>query len=206
MKMVPRPGHTALLLPLLLTATPVAADDVPREDRHYAGLLFTGINHRSVGKNTLESTWSSAGTLVVGGHLSEYFHAELRLGGGISEGTIDKELDLDIEHFASWYIGLHYPVTGYANVYGQFGFTHISGDARLTPFGQARVDDPEDSSPYASLEGKYPDSDFSVSWIFGMDFEVFDNTYLLIEGGKLFKDTATNANAFQFSSGLRYEF
>ena len=33
-----------------------------------------------------------------------------------------------------------------------------------------------------------------------------DNTYLVFEGGKLFEDTDTSANAFQFSSGIRYEF
>jgi hypothetical protein len=32
------------------------------------------------------------------------------------------------------------------------------------------------------------------------------NTYLVVEGGKLFKDTRSNIDSFQFSGGLRYEF
>ena len=43
-------------------------------------------------------------------------------------------------------------------------------------------------------------------WAAGLDLELMDNTYLVFEGGKLFEDTDTSANAFQFSSGIRYEF
>ncbi|MDC0663523.1 outer membrane beta-barrel protein [Marinobacter sp. SS21] len=202
---------SALALPLapalLLPAPLVLADEqVLREELHYVGLLATALNHRSIGETTKGAAWSNAGTLVVGGHLSELFHAELRAGGGLSEGTVDGELELDIDYFASWYIGLHYPVTSYANVYGQFGFSHISGDAELTAKGLARQADPDDASPYADLESKYPDSEFSVSWIIGADVQVFDNAYLVLEGGRLFKDTGTGANTFQFSSGVRYEF
>ncbi|MDX1755670.1 MAG: outer membrane beta-barrel protein [Marinobacter sp.] len=193
-----------LLLPVPLQA--LADNDVPREELNYVGLLATALNHRSIGGDTKGKAWSNAGTLVIGGHITDLFHAELRAGGGLSEGTVDGELELDIEHFASWYIGLHYPVTDYANVYGQFGFSHIQGEASLTAKGLAREADPEDGSPYADLASKYPDSDFSVSWIIGADVEVLDNAYLVFEGGRLFKDTGTGANTFQFSSGLRYEF
>jgi len=196
------------LLPLVfgLPLTVQAADDIPREDRHYVGLLATALNHRSVGDGPEKKTWSNAATLVVGGHLTELFHAELRLGGGLSEGTLDDELSLDIEHYQSWYMGLHHPLTDYANIYGQFGFTHVSGSASLTKAGKAREDDPDDSSPYADQTGDFPDSDFSVSWIVGADLELAERTYLLVEGGRLFKDTGTGANSFQFSAGLRYEF
>ncbi|MDX1459171.1 MAG: outer membrane beta-barrel protein [Marinobacter sp.] len=197
-----------ILSPALLLPAPqaLAEDDVPREELNYVGLLATALNHRSIGEDTKGKAWSNAGTLVVGGHITDLWHAELRAGGGFSEGTVDGELELDIEHFASWYIGLHHPVTDYANVYGQFGFSHISGEATLTAKGLARQADPDDASPYADLESKYPDSDFSVSWIIGLDMEVLDNAYLVFEGGRLFKDTGTGANTFQFSSGLRYEF
>lgn len=197
---------TALLSTLAAFSTPVAAnDDVPREDLHYVGLLFTTLNHRSLG-DLDEATYTNAGTLIIGGHITDLFHTEFRIGGGFSEGTIDDELELTINHYESWYMGIHYPVTDYANVYGQFGFTHVDGDAELTEVGQDREDNPNDASPYAEFVGKYPDSDFSISWLVGLDMELMQNSYLVLEGGRLFKDTGTEANTFQFSAGFRYEF
>lgn len=201
-----RASPVTLLSLLAAVSVPVTAnDDVPREDLHYVGLLFTSLNHRSIGFND-ESTNTTAGTVVIGGHLTDLFHAEFRFGAGISDGTVDDELEINVKHFESWYIGMHYPVTDYANVYGQFGFSHVAGDAKLNDAGQAREDDPDDASPYTDFVGKYPDSDFSISWIVGLDMELIHNGYLVLEGGRLFKDTGTDANTFQFSTGLRYEF
>lgn len=97
-------------------------------------------------------------------------------------------------------MGLHYPITDYANLYGQFGFSYIHGEAEITNPAADR------NKPFLDLEGEFPDSGFSVSWIAGLDFEVMDDTYLVFEGGKLFKDTSSDVNTFQFSGGLRYEF
>ncbi|MBL3558177.1 MULTISPECIES: outer membrane beta-barrel protein [Marinobacter] len=191
---------------LLTTTTAIAQDRKSREGMTYVGLLATGLNHRSVGQNTLEKTWSSTGSMVLGTHISDHFHVEVRAGAGTTTGEIDNELELDIEYFASWYIGGHYPVTDYANAYAQFGFSHVQGEANLTPLGKAREADPEDRSPYASLADEYPDSSFSVSWLLGMDFEVIDNGFIMLEGGRLFEDTETGANTFQFSTGFKYEF
>ncbi len=199
---------TAALLTaaMLTTTTTIAQDKQPREGMTYIGLLATGLNHRSVGQNTLETTWSSTGSMVLGTHISDHFHVEIRAGAGTTTGEIDNELELDIEYFASWYIGGHYPVTDYANAYAQFGFSHVHGVATLTPTGQAREDDPDDRSPYASLADEYPDSSFSVSWLVGLDFEVIENGFIVLEGGRLFEDTETGANTFQFSTGFKYEF
>lgn len=191
---------------LLTTTTASAQNKQPREGKTYIGLLATGLNHRSVGQNTLETAWSTTGSMVLGTHISEYFHVEIRAGAGTTTAEIDNELELDIEYFASWYIGGHYPITNYANAYGQFGFSHVHGIATLTSVGRAREADPDDGSPYASLANEYPDSSFSVSWLLGLDFEVIDNGFIVLEGGRLFEDTETGANTFQFSTGFKYEF
>ncbi|MFN2359666.1 MAG: outer membrane beta-barrel protein [Marinobacter sp.] len=191
---------------LLTTTTAIAQDKQSREGMTYIGLLGTILNHRSVGQNTLETANTSTGSMVLGTHISDHFHVEIRAGAGTTTDEIDNELELDIEYFASWYIGGHYPITDYANAYAQFGFTHVQGEARLTPLGKAREDDPDDRSPYASLADEYPDSSFSVSWLAGLDFEVIENGFIMLEGGRLFEDTETGANTFQFSTGVRYEF
>ncbi|MEQ9547373.1 MAG: outer membrane beta-barrel protein [Marinobacter sp.] len=194
--------HTlpAALLPIALVSADLAtASDKAREDRHYVGLYATTLNHRSIGEITNEAAWGQTGTLVVGGHLTDLFHAEVRAGGGYKDAKTG-DLTLSIDYFASWYLGLHYPVTSYANVYAQAGFSHIRGDAELTNPGA------DENRQFRDIEGDFPDSSFSVSWLAGVDFEVIDNGYLVFEGGRLFKDTGSGANTFQFSGGVRYEF
>ncbi|MFO8141863.1 MAG: outer membrane beta-barrel protein [Marinobacter sp.] len=189
------------LISLCLSPLAGQAQETPRSDKHYLGLLVTALEHRSIGDRTQEDGWGKAGAVVIGGHLNDLIHAEIRLGGGFNDAEISGgDLTLAVDYFASWYMGLHYPVTGYANVYAQAGFTHIQGDATLANREEGY------NAQFRDIEGDYPDSSFSISWLAGIDFEVLDNTFLVFEGGRLFKDTGSSANTFQFSSGLRYEF
>lgn len=198
------------LLGALLTATSITtpaafgqetAVSPAREDMHYVGLLATAFNHRTIGEFAKEAAWGTGSTLIVGGHITDLFHAELRAGGGFKDADVpNSDLSLAIDYFASWYIGMHYPITDYANVYGQFGFSFISGN------GELRNPEEDRNQQFQDLEGEFPDSGFSVSWLAGLDFEVMDNTFLVFEGGKLFEDTETDVNTFQFSGGVRYEF
>lgn len=191
----------ALIALSLLPAAMVQAQETPRADKHYVGLLATTYNHRTIGEDVNEAAWGSGGTVVVGGHINELFHAELRAGGGFKDADVpDSDLTLAVDYYASWYIGLHYPITDYANVYGQFGFSYIEGEGRISDPSNSR------NNPFRELEGEFPDSGFSVSWLAGLDFEVMDDTFLVFEGGKLFEDTGTDVNTFQFSGGVRYEF
>ena len=179
---------------LLVFAPTVLAQETPRAEKHYIGLLATTYNHRTIGENTKETAWGT-------GHITDRFHAELRAGGGFKDAEVpDSDLSLAVDYYASWYLGMHYPITEYANVYGQFGFSYIHGKGDISDPGNDR------NRPFLALEGEFPDSGFSVSWLAGLDFEVMDNTFLVVEGGKLFEDTGTDVNTFQFSGGLRYEF
>ncbi|HLV76364.1 MAG TPA: outer membrane beta-barrel protein [Marinobacter sp.] len=188
------------LIPLCLTPVCGLAQETPRADKHYVGLLATAIEHRSIGEISNESAWSQAGALVIGGHLNSLIHAEIRLGGGFKDAEVANDLTLAVDYYASWYMGLHYPLGSFGNVYAQAGFTHLSGDATLANAEETH------NRQFREIDGNYPGSSFSFSWVAGLDFELFSNTYLVLEGGKLFKDTETGANTFQFSSGLRYEF
>lgn len=200
MNKVLRHSLPAALLPIaLIGADLAAAAETAREDMHYVGLYATALNHRSIGEVSNEAAWGQVGTLVVGGHITDLFHAEVRAGGGYKDARTG-DLMLTIDYFASWYIGLHYPITSYANVYAQAGFSHISGDAELANPGA------DENGQFRDLEGEFPDSSFSISWLAGVDFEVIDNGYLVFEGGRLFKDTGSGINTFQFSGGVRYEF
>ena len=191
---------TAVLFPPVACAQEGAASETPRSDKHYIGLLATALEHRSIGISK-EDGWGQAGTLVIGGHLNDLIHAEIRLGGGYKDAEISRgDLSLTIDYFGSWYMGLHYPIGELGNVYAQAGFTHVSGEATLDN------PDADANGQFRDYVGDYPSSSFSFSWLAGIDFELLDSTYLVLEGGKLFKDTDTSANAFQFSSGIRFEF
>jgi len=191
---------TAVLFPPVVCAQEGAASETPRSEKHYIGLLATALEHRSIGISK-EDGWGQAGTLVIGGHLNDLIHAEIRLGGGYKDAEISRgDLSLAIDYFGSWYMGLHYPIGELGNVYAQAGFTHVSGEATLDN------PDADANGQFRDYVGDYPSSSFSFSWLAGIDFELLDSTYLVLEGGKLFKDTDTSANAFQFSSGIRFEF
>lgn len=190
----------ACLVPAVAGARESAEAETPRSDKHYVALLATALEHRSIGISR-EDGWGQAGTLVIGGHLNDLIHAEVRLGGGYKDADISRgTLELGIDYFGSWYMGLHYPIGTLGNVYAQAGFTHVSGEATLDN------PDADINGQFRDYVGDYPSSSFSFSWLAGLDFELLDNTYLVLEGGKLFEDTDTSANAFQFSSGIRYEF
>lgn len=191
---------TAVLFTPVVCAQEGAASETPRSDKHYIGLLATALEHRSIGISK-EDGWGQAGTLVIGGHLNDLIHAEIRLGGGYKDAEISRgDLSLAIDYFGSWYMGLHYPIGELGNVYAQAGFTHVSGEATLDN------PDADANGQFRDYVGDYSSSSFSFSWLAGIDFELLDSTYLVLEGGKLFKDTDTSANAFQFSSGIRFEF
>lgn len=204
----------ATLLSLaLMSGNALAQDeDIPRYEKNYIGLYYTGFQHRSVGRQTRERGWEDGGTLVLGGHLSDYFHVELRGGAGEADSEVDSGLRLEIDYFASWYMGIHYPMTPWANIYAQFGFSHIRGEASMSP----APEDPPDTEPsqrtpdpnaqYRHMEGDFPDSTFAFSWIAGMDYELFNDMYFVLEGGRLFKDTVSEVSTYQFSGGFRYEF
>ena len=200
-KVVRTPLVCPLVPALLLASQAALAQETPRADKHYIGLLATTYNHRTIGENTKETAWGTGGTLVLGGHITDLFHAELRAGGGFKDAEVpDSDLTLSVDYYASWYMGLHYPIGELGNVYAQAGFTHVSGEATLDNR------DADANAQFRDIEGDYPSSSFSFSWLAGLDLELMDNTYLVFEGGKLFEDTDTSANAFQFSSGIRYEF
>lgn len=191
----------ALLAPQSVSAQdpPVSAPEESRAGRTYLGVMGTRLNYRSVDKDLLGQGWSSMVGVVLGTHVSEHFHAELRAGSGLAAGRIDGELEVNIDYYVSWYFGGHYPITTYSNIYGQFGFTHLQGEAELVEGSQGQN--------YAEIaEEEYPGSSFSTSWLLGLDFEAVDNGFVFLEAGKFFEDTDTNSNVFQYNFGLKYEF
>ena len=95
---------TSSLIALGLFSCAAFGQETPRSDKHYVGLLATAIEHRSIGQSD-EDGWGQAATLVIGGHLSDLIHAEVRLGGGLADAEISRgDLSLAVDYFGSWYM------------------------------------------------------------------------------------------------------
>ncbi|WP_207950573.1 outer membrane beta-barrel protein [Marinobacter sp. JSM 1782161] len=190
----------AVCLPLL--ASPCLAQEPAesRADKTYVGLQGMALQYRKVGGLPDSDGWLSAGTLVLGSHISELFHVELRAGGGLGESEVTDDLTVSMDWFASWYMGIHYGLTDFSNVYAQLGFSHIQGEAEL------ENRDAERNDAFEDFDDEFPGSSFAFSWLAGIDLELMDDTYLVLEGGRLFEDTDTSASGYQFNGGLRYEF
>jgi opacity protein-like surface antigen len=199
----------ALVTPFLVLTLPALAQgqqvqEKPpesRKGRTYVGVLGTALEYRKIGGSNGEEAWGTVGTFVWGSHISELFHVELRAGRNITDTEVTSDLTIELDYFVSWYMGLHYDLTDYANIYAQLGFSHISGEAKLSNPG-----DRENALFRDFTEDEFPESSFGFSWLAGVDMEVIDNTYFVLEGGRLYEDSETRTQAFQFNSGIRYEF
>ena len=160
---------TAVLFPPVVCAQEGAASETPRSDKHYIGLLATALEHRSIGISK-EDGWGQAGTLVIGGHLNDLIHAEIRLGGGYKDAEISRgDLSLAIDYFGGWYMGLHYGELG--NVYAQLHPRERRGNA-----GQPGR---RCQQAFRDYVGDYP-SAFQLQLAAGIDFELLDSTYLVL--------------------------
>lgn len=192
----------ALSTVLGLGAVPAQAQEPPesREGLDYIGILGTALQYRKVGDIPDSSGWLSAGSVVMGSHISDLFHVELRAGTGLTESEVTSDLTVDMDWYASWYMGMHYGMTDFSNVYAQLGFSYISGNAKLD-----NRDEPRNNA-FDDFDEDFPASSFAFSWLAGVDLEVVDHTFLVLEGGRLFEDTDTGASGYQFNGGLRYEF
>lgn len=204
----------ALLVPMAAWSQaqqPTAApESVGKSGLDYVMLQTSVINYSSIGptKGTAETY---AIGITLGTYISDYFKVEVRAGGGFSEETVSylpppprgREqseedrvfLDVSMPYYASWYMGLLYPWSDYSHIYGQFGFSHVKGEAET-----------ETPNRFEDVSDKLFGSSFSVSWLIGLDLELTDNTYAVLEGGRLHTDTETGINAMQYSLGVRYEF
>ena len=196
-----------LLVCLTLGASPLQAQEnkeKPTKSRaglDYISVLGSTLHLRKVANTDADSEgWLSAGTLVLGTNISDLFHVELRAGTGITSSEVTDDLTIDIDYFASWYMGMHYSVASFSNVYAQLGFSHIKGSADLENEGLNA------NRPYRDIEGDFPGSSFAFSYLAGIDLNLAENTYLVLEAGRLFEDTDSSAMGYQFNGGLRYEF
>ncbi len=149
---------------------------------------------------------------TLGTYITEHFKTELRLGTGFVSDTLKRSLEIDLDYWASWYMGARYPITDYASAYALYGVTHYQAEVTRKEVSVTYRDDngltntiTAIASPIAMEEDLFGTS-FSTSWMLGVDFDLTKNLFLSFEYGRLLRDTDTGIRVYQAGTSLRYEF
>lgn len=154
-------------------------------------------------------------SVTLGTNINENFFTELRYGQGvISDDISGGAADINIDEWFNWYIGGAYGITPYASIYAKYGLTFYTGDitryetkrfkeGEIPPFGETVIVIPAVNE--SLTEDIFADS-FSTSWLAGVDFNVYQDTYWTFEYGRLLNDNGTGIKVYQFNTALKYEF
>lgn len=194
------------------------ADDSPKKaGLDYMVINMTLLDFQSIGSKYTAKNWATSFTM--GTYITDYVKTEMRFGVGLTDDTVpgfklrrDENGDLikdedganivdssdavmTLNHFVSWYMGLHYPLAEWSSAYVQLGMSYVNADATAEP-----------QSTWEDLPDTYPGSKFSMSWIAGLDFKIVDDWYVTAEAGRLHRSTASDIQTLQFGLGLKYEF
>lgn len=195
----------ALLALLTFNAAAEEAEDSPKKaGLDYFALNAVLIDFNSIGSKYTAKNWAS--TLTMGTYITNYVKTEMRFGVGLTDDTVpgykredgdivSSDLIMQLNHYASWYMGLHYPLAEWSSIYVQLGMTYINADALAEP-----------GSTWDELPDDYPGSKFSMSWLAGFDFMIVEDWYVTAEAGRLHRSSASDIQTLQFGLGLKYEF
>ena len=151
-------------------------------------------------------------SVAYGTYITENFKTEVRYGRGIRTDTLDGALEININHWFNWYIGGTYPVTDYMSAYAMYGVSFYEADVTRHEI-EKQIQGNEfqiitmtlQPSVVAMEEGLFG-TNFSTSWLLGLDFELTEQWFLAFEYGRLLRDTETNFKVYQAGAYLRYEF
>lgn len=182
--------------------------------------LDTGVAYDSDGDylgrrvtNLFPETAQTYGVnFAYGEYLNDYFKTELRSGFGIKDDTVKEALDVNLAYWVSWYIGFQHPITDYMSGYIMYGVSYYEADE--TRRQTVIIERPAQSNPRPVLVEPSPEAlepglfetQFSQSWILGLEFSLIDDWFLGVEYGRLIKDTDSGIKVRQAGAHLRYEF
>lgn len=160
------------------------------------------------------------GMATLGTYITNHFKTEFRAGAGFKSDTVERMLELNIKYWVAWYIGATHPITDYMSAYALYGVSQYAADVtrievtELVPnefFGETPTQVIPNSQPSPNPLNKWMEEDlfgtnFSTSWMLGLDFKLSNDTFLAFEYGRLLKDDNTGIKVYQGSASLRFEF
>jgi len=155
-----------------------------------------------------------AGSITLGTHITDNFFSELRLGqGAVSDKLSNGALEVNMGQWLNWYIGGAHKLTDYGTVFAKYGLSFFNADitryetkrfkiGEVPPFGETITVIPSTTA----MEENLFDETFSTSWLVGIDFEIFKDTFWSFEYGRLLNDTGTGIKVYQLNSLIKYDF
>lgn len=146
-----------------------------------------------------------------GTYIAENFRTELRYGTGIVDDTVDELLDININYYFNWYIGGTIPVTDDWSAYALIGVSFYDADITRrevwrSVFAGEQFPENAKIQPSSALNDDLFGTNFSMSWMLGLDYKLDDSWFLAFEYGRLLKDTESNIKVYQAGMQLRYEY
>ena len=151
--------------------------------------------------------------LSYGTFINDYFKTEWRYGTGIKDDTIEGTLDVNLTYWLAWYFGFQHPITEQISGYAMYGMSYFEADETrreieyLVPGGNLQLPRIEPVVPsYERLQEGLFGTNFSTTWMLGLEFSLVKDWYLAVEYGRLLKDTDSNIKVRQLGTHLRYEF
>ncbi|XOZ34672.1 outer membrane beta-barrel protein [Halomonadaceae bacterium KBTZ08] len=192
---------------LVATSLPTMAQQKPRRPQqqeaeskageYYLGVTGSHFRHKNLGDGNGKAT-VTAGGAVFGKYLNDHIKVEVRGGAAPSPETEADDLKLDIDYYASAYMGAYYHWTLFSRAYAQFGVSHVETTA-------TRTSEDDDGNVTVTRE-PYLDHSFSRSWLVGTDVDFIGNSSLFVEYGQLHQDNTTHIRIRQWNLGLRMDF
>ena len=150
--------------------------------------------------------------LSYGTYINDYFRAELRGGKGFKKDTFDQALDVNLKYWFGGYLGFQHPITDYLSGHFLYGLTHFEADTTRRQITITVTDNQGFDSVVVvepsldRMEDGLFGTRFSTSWLLGMEFSLWQDTFLVFEYGRLLKDTASNIKVRQAGMHLKFEF
>ena len=176
---------------------PQEAEAESKAGEYYLGVTGSHYRHKGIGGSDNKTTVSAAGAMF-GKYLNDYVKIEARGGASPSTKEATSDLELEIDYYASAYIGVYYHWTLFSRAYAQFGMSHVETMSRRT--------EEDDDGNVTVTEEPYIESGLSRSWLVGTDVDVIGNASLFVEYGHLHQDTTTGIRMRQYNVGLRLDF
>ena len=191
-----------LCLPLFSAGLSAEEEALSKEGVDYFAFSYKLMDFRALGAPRKASIWASE--LTAGTYIADNFVVEGRAGWGWEKEKIDLDVTFKggLKYWASWYMGVVYPLADFFEVYGKFGFSHVMGVARFYP----KREDDNDFGVSEVVSDEFLTSTFSASWNIGADYQVTDNLFINMEIGRLHEDTTTDIKTYHSGLGIKYQY
>lgn len=150
-------------------------------------------------------------SLIFGNYIDNTFRTEFRYGEGIKYDSLKGAKDVQLDYWFSMLIGADQDITDYMRAYAMLGASYFQADVKnrevereieIEGIRERTILQP---SVYSGSPRIFT-TDFSFTWLIGLDYKLSDQWYLSFEYGLLVNDSDIEVEVDQYSTYLKFEF